>query len=69
MTLAESHEGQFLFHLLAHLGMTPAEWRNLDPRDMMFLRSAFSFHNQSVNNAHKQAEQEAKAKGLSRRRR
>jgi hypothetical protein len=39
---AASNEGQFIFTLLKDFGLTPAEWREMDPRDMTFLTSAFA---------------------------
>jgi len=40
-TFAKSSEGQFYFHLFSHLGITPQDWRELDPRDAAFLANAF----------------------------
>ena len=37
MIYAKSDEGQLVFDLLCTIGMTPDEFRNLDPRDSHFL--------------------------------
>ena len=39
---AASDEGQFIFTLLKDFGITPAEWREMDPRDIVFLTGAFA---------------------------
>ena len=39
---AASNEGQFIFTLLKDFGLTPAQWREMDPRDATFLTSAFA---------------------------
>jgi len=58
---AESDDGQFLFALLAHLGMTITEWNELDPREAHFLASAFSVKNRRESESHRRAEQKARA--------
>jgi len=42
VTFSHTIEGQFYFHLLKELGMTPQQWRELDPRDSAFLANAFA---------------------------
>jgi hypothetical protein len=54
VSLAKSHEGQFLFHLLREFSLTPQQWRELDPRDRTFLASAFSHSNEIQNRAQQQ---------------
>lgn len=39
---AASNEGQFIFALLKDFGLTPAQWRVMDPRDVAYLSSAFA---------------------------
>lgn len=39
---AATNEGQFIFALLRDFGITPAEWRVMDPRDIAFLSAAFA---------------------------
>ena len=41
MNFAKSDAGQFIFNLLRAFGLTPQQWRELDPRDTTFLTHAF----------------------------
>jgi len=38
---------------MAEFGMTPAQWRDLDGRDMLFLMESKSEQNRRVNNEHR----------------
>tara|TARA_R110001592_G_scaffold187216_4_gene431866 strand:+ start:444 stop:617 length:174 start_codon:yes stop_codon:yes gene_type:complete len=42
VTYSQSNEGQFIFVLLKDFGITPSQWREMDPRDTTFLTSAFA---------------------------
>ncbi len=66
---AESDEGQFLFHLFCELGITPNDWRNLDPRDARYLVAAYSVKNRREHDSHRKAERKARAQELTRGRR
>lgn len=45
MNYSQTLEGQFYFHLLKEFGMTPQEWRELDPRDSAYLANAYAYAN------------------------
>lgn len=64
---ASSDEGQFLFELLAYLGMGLPQWLELDPREAHFLATAFSVKNRREAEQHRRAEQKARAKQMVRR--
>lgn len=55
MTYAKSGEGQFMFTLLRDFSMTPAEWRELDPRDAAFLLNAYSHRLEQERQARERA--------------
>ncbi|MBL98023.1 MAG: hypothetical protein CMF52_09420 [Legionellales bacterium] len=67
MTLAESDEGQFLFHLMKELSMTPQEWREMDIRDRAFLFGALAESNRRHNNQVEQSQRQATHNRLRRR--
>lgn len=50
MTFARTDEGIFYFQLLSALGMTPQQWRELDPREAAYLATAFSEQNRRQRN-------------------
>jgi hypothetical protein len=49
-SLAETDEGQFIFSILGHLGMSLNDWRSMDPRDKVFYMHSMSEKNRRVNN-------------------
>lgn len=67
MTLAESDEGQFLFHLMRELSITPQHWRDMDLRDRVFLFGALAESNRRHNNQVEQSQRQAKHNSLRRR--
>ena len=67
MTLAESDEGQFLFHLMKELSLTPEQWREMDIRDRVFLFGALSESNRRHNNQVEQSNHQARHSALRRR--
>ena len=67
MTDAQSDNGQFIYAMLVELGITPDEWRNMDPRDTLWLLTAHSEKNRRANQHAKQAQHKARAKTMTRR--
>ena len=67
MTEAQSDHGQFIYAMLVELGITPDEWRNMDPRDTLWLLTAHSEKNRRANESAKRAEHKARAKQMTRR--
>ena len=67
MTDAQSDNGQFIYSMLVELGITPDEWRNMDPRDTLWLLTAHSEKNRRANQEAKQAQHKARAKTMTRR--
>lgn len=67
MTDAQSDNGQFIYAMLVELGITPDEWRNMDPRDTLWLLTAHSEKNRRANQEAKQAQHKARAKTMTRR--
>ena len=64
MSFSATKEGQFYFHLLKEFGLTPAEWRALDPRDSTFLIHGFT----NMMKEKKRIQDENRAKAKTRRR-
>lgn len=59
---SKTDDGQFYFHLFKALGMTPNQWRSLDPRDSVFLASAFNEMNRRESEELRQHEQAQRAR-------
>ena len=67
MTEAKTDHGQFIYAMLVELGITPEEWRHMDPRDTLWLLTAHSEKNRRANQQAKQAQHKARAKSMTRR--
>lgn len=57
-----SNEGQFFFQLLSQFGITPQEWREMDPRDTAFLANAFAEMKHREHQAMKRQQLKARTK-------
>jgi hypothetical protein len=57
-----SNEGQFFFQLLRDFGITPQEWREMDPRDTAFLANGFAEMKNREHASMKRAQLKARSK-------
>ena len=62
MNFAKTEQGQFIFQIMTALGITPQQWRELDPRDSVYLWTAFSEQNRRERAAHDKARQKMKTR-------
>tara|TARA_R110001592_G_scaffold67354_6_gene206559 strand:- start:8548 stop:8739 length:192 start_codon:yes stop_codon:yes gene_type:complete len=60
VTFATSDRGQFTFEMLAYVGITPQQWRDLDQRDATFIQMAFAEKNKRLNNQQRRQQNKAK---------
>ena len=64
---AKTDEGQFYFHLFKELGITPDEWRAMNPRDTVFLALAFNEMNRRESEELQRGNNEQRARARLRR--
>jgi len=64
---SKTDEGQFYFHLFSELGITPDQWRSMDPRDTAFLAVAFNEKNRRDSEELQRSNREHRARAMTRR--